>query len=259
MRLESLVVMYGLCTLCACGGDASGSGSADAAGGSGAAGAGGGGSGSGGAGATAGAAATGGASGSGAASGSGGAGATSGASGSGGAGGSSGAGATGGAGGSGGESGSGGGGAAAATGNPCTSFADCGDGYDCNTEAPGGYCLPGAPGGPDSCSLPDYPCPEGTTCSPLPWHAISGVCMKTCSKPEDCRAGYVCGYVELFPGDPTSPMSPDRVCWTVCQPGTDQSCNDDIGSSSLHGTCLPDGTCSCNPGSSKNPDTGRCS
>lgn len=44
----------------------------------------------------------------------------------------------------------------------------------------------------------------------------------------------------------------------VCEPGADQTCNDDPAISSLHGLCLPDGTCECAQGVGKNPDTGRC-
>ncbi len=142
-------------------------------------------------------------------------------------------------------------------GSACRAAADCGPGYDCYTMAPGGYCLPGAPGGPTACREPEVPCPEGTLCSPLPWHAISGVCMAPCERAADCRPGYVCRVVELFPGDAETPSSPGPVCWTVCEVGMDQSCNDNPMISSLHGTCLPDGTCECH-GFEKNPETGRC-
>ena len=143
-------------------------------------------------------------------------------------------------------------------GRACAKAADCGDGYDCNLEAPGGYCMPGAPGGPTACREPEQPCPAGSTCSPLPMHAISGVCLRSCAGPTDCRAGYVCSIVELFPGDSTSPRSPAPVCWTVCQPGADQTCNDSLTISSLHGVCEADGTCTCNGSFEKNPATGRC-
>ena len=143
-------------------------------------------------------------------------------------------------------------------GSACASEEDCGEGYTCYTLAPGGYCLPGAPGGPTACAEPDYPCPDGTVCSPLPWHAISGVCMAACSSTSDCRSGYVCRVVELFPGDEDTPTSPEPVCWTVCVSGMDQTCNDSAYISSLHGTCLPDGTCECYDGFPLNPETGRC-
>jgi len=167
----------------------------------------------------------------------------------------------GGSGGATGDGGSGGGSAGAGslvTGRACTSYTDCGTGYDCYTMAPGGYCMPGGPGGPTGCRDPEQPCPEGTTCSPLPMHAISGVCMLTCATSADCRTGYICNYVELFRGDPGSPSSPNKVCWTACEPGVDQTCNDNPAISSLHGTCQDDGTCLCNSGFTPNPDTGRC-
>jgi hypothetical protein len=144
------------------------------------------------------------------------------------------------------------------TGRACAGDADCGAGYHCYTLAAGGYCLPGAPGGPTACREPEYPCPAGTVCSPIPWHAISGVCMAPCASAADCREGYRCGVVELFPGEPETPRSAEPVCWTVCELGMDQMCNDDPRISSLHGRCLRDGTCECLAGYPKNPETGRC-
>lgn len=44
----------------------------------------------------------------------------------------------------------------------------------------------------------------------------------------------------------------------VCEPGRDQTCNDDPAISSLHGRCLPNGTCECSDGIAKNAATGRC-
>ena len=44
----------------------------------------------------------------------------------------------------------------------------------------------------------------------------------------------------------------------ACTPGRDSTCNDDPAISSLHGTCRPDGTCSCILGPGLNPATGRC-
>jgi hypothetical protein len=38
----------------------------------------------------------------------------------------------------------------------------------------------------------------------------------------------------------------------------DQTCNDDVAISSLHGVCKPDGTCECKAEFAKNPATGRC-
>lgn len=44
----------------------------------------------------------------------------------------------------------------------------------------------------------------------------------------------------------------------VCTPGQDWTCNDNPTISSIHGTCLPDHSCSCSMGSVWNPATGRC-
>jgi hypothetical protein len=47
-----------------------------------------------------------------------------------------------------------------------------------------------------------------------------------------------------------------RACAT-CEPGQDQTCNDDPTISSLWGRC-EQGQCVCNDGFAVNPDTGRC-
>ncbi len=144
------------------------------------------------------------------------------------------------------------------TGRACRTPAECGAGYDCNAEVPGGYCMVGAAGGAMACRDPQIPCPADTVCSPLPWHQISGVCLRPCDAASPCREGYFCNYLQAFPGDPSGARSPVPVCWTVCQPGTDQSCNDSPIISSLHGTCEANGTCTCHFGAGKNPSTGRC-
>ncbi|MBT3217505.1 MAG: hypothetical protein HN348_00300 [Proteobacteria bacterium] len=43
-----------------------------------------------------------------------------------------------------------------------------------------------------------------------------------------------------------------------CTYGADQTCNDNLAISSLHGTCNEDGTCTCADGFDKNPQTGLC-
>jgi hypothetical protein len=143
------------------------------------------------------------------------------------------------------------------TGRPCDMDGGCVTGYTCWLTAPGGYCLVGPP---TACSDASE-CPAGTTCSPLPMSQISGVCLLTCTGPADCRAGYACDYVYLFPGEPGSPRSDVPVCWTapVCTYGMDQTCNDNPLSSSIHGYCQPDGTCICKAGFELNPATGKCS
>ena len=150
------------------------------------------------------------------------------------------------------------GGTPSAPGAACDRIDACGDALTCFDEPPGGYCLPGQAGSPHACREPELPCPVGTACSPLPYHAIAGVCLATCDGDADCRPGYLCRFVELFPGDSTSPRSARPVCWIACQPGVDQSCNQDPVISSLRGTCLPDGSCACADGSPADPDSGRC-
>jgi hypothetical protein len=143
-------------------------------------------------------------------------------------------------------------------GRACASTPDCGSGYSCYTLAPGGYCVGIGSSGTPYCTMSASTCPAGTTCSPLPWHQISGLCLRTCAATAECRAGQQCNYVELFPGDPTAPRSAERVCWTACEVGMDQTCNDSPIISSIHGTCQPDGSCKCTGTWAKNPETGRC-
>jgi hypothetical protein len=56
---------------------------------------------------------------------------------------------------------------------------------------------------------------------------------------------------------PPDLVSPDAAA-RVCTPGQDSTCNDNPSISSLHGKCLPDGTCSCTIGPGLNPATGKC-
>jgi hypothetical protein len=142
------------------------------------------------------------------------------------------------------------------TGRPCDLDGGCAAGYTCWLMPPGGYCLVGPP----TACWDSSECPTGTACSPLPMSEISGVCLRTCQSQADCRQGYACDYVYLFPGEPGSPRSEVPVCWTapVCTYGMDQTCNDNPLISSLHGYCQPDGTCICKDGYEKNPSTGMC-
>jgi hypothetical protein len=97
----------------------------------------------------------------------------------------------------------------------CTTDADCGEGHQCydyrqsSTWVPDGYCLLRGGG----CMLRND-CPPGTRCAPLPFAEIPGVCMLACDDDADCREGYACQTVELFPGDPEGPQSDGTVCWT---------------------------------------------
>jgi hypothetical protein len=98
-------------------------------------------------------------------------------------------------------------------GGACSGDADCGSGYSCmKTESadlpvPDGYCVPKT-----SCS--GVPCPAGTVCALIPYATIPGICMVACSGDSECRHGYHCYVVQQFPGIPTSPASPGKVCWT---------------------------------------------
>jgi len=97
----------------------------------------------------------------------------------------------------------------------CDVDGDCGAGYRCfnnhtgSTWVPDGYCLLAM-----SACMKDNECPEGTLCSPLPWAQIPGVCLLACRDDSDCRKGYSCGAVELFPGEKDSPATSGKVCWS---------------------------------------------
>lgn len=88
----------------------------------------------------------------------------------------------------------------------CTTNAECEMGNQCYIPAPGGYCTL-------FCTNNDE-CPAGSVCSPIPLSRVSGACMKTCGGAADCRNGYACAVVYLFPGDVNSPSSKVPVCWT---------------------------------------------
>ena len=55
-----------------------------------------------------------------------------------------------------------------------------------------------------------------------------------------------------------APASATQKPEHACTFGLDQSCNDDPLVSSKRGACNQDGTCSCNPGYSQSPTTGKC-
>jgi len=96
-----------------------------------------------------------------------------------------------------------------AIGRACSNDQDCSSVQRCYTGVPGGYCMSKRP-----CRLDEHACPGGSVCSPLPNASIPGVCLATCTGADDCRPGYDCGVVELFPGEPSSPRSTTKVCWT---------------------------------------------
>jgi hypothetical protein len=144
-----------------------------------------------------------------------------------------------------------------AAGNACATASDCGSGFACSDAAPAGYCVPLSATGSSVCNVSASICPAGTTCAPVPWSQVPGVCMRTCTTTSECRVGQECNAVQLFPGDPNSPQSAEKVCWPACSPGMDQTCNDNPILSSIHGACQPDGSCVCGTWG-KNPETGRC-
>ena len=99
------------------------------------------------------------------------------------------------------------------TGRDCESDRDCGKGYRCHDSptgsawVPDGYCIAAI------VCMGGNTCPPGTLCSPLPWAQIPGVCLRECAGDADCRTGFSCRFVELFPGEADSPRSPGTVCW----------------------------------------------
>ncbi len=92
-------------------------------------------------------------------------------------------------------------------GRPCTKPTDCSSGgeFQCQLSVPDGYC--------SMWCAKDAECPAGSLCAPMPLSRVSGTCMTACSTSNDCRPGYVCEIVELFPGQPNVPKSSGPVCW----------------------------------------------
>jgi hypothetical protein len=58
--------------------------------------------------------------------------------------------------------------------------------------------------------------------------------------------------------EPSDGGSPTALPSAVCTPGADQTCNDDLTISSLHGRCNPDSTCTCGQSFAKSSSTGKC-
>ncbi len=79
-------------------------------------------------------------------------------------------------------------------GDPCTTKAECGGQICINREyTPGGYCS-------QQCTLgDDRTCPAGTTCIRDGQARDNPACFRTCSSPNDCRAGYECKAVKDNP------------------------------------------------------------
>jgi hypothetical protein len=109
-------------------------------------------------------------------------------------------------------------------GDGCRTAEDCGPGYLCDVDVPGGYCLLAVGHTPRPCSggnaaepaRDDHaPCPAGTRCSLLPRRAIEGVCLRACATAADCNPGQACAVLRLFPSEADSPRGPHPVCWAA--------------------------------------------
>jgi hypothetical protein len=96
------------------------------------------------------------------------------------------------------------------------------------------------------------------TCNESPIYSwIAGTCQSngTCV----CASGFVLnssGLCALASRDAGPDVTPDAK--GVCTPGLAPSCNDDPISAAVMGVCQPNGTCVCNNGYEKNPNTGKC-
>ncbi len=112
--------------------------------------------------------------------------------------------------------------------------------------------------GCNSAATKCVPAPSGDTCTPGSdvgcgcgcgndgMIECTGGIPPTCNADTDCGAtcsGFVCSGHQCVP-------------W-VCNPGTDEMCNDDAGMSALAGSCNADGTCACKTGFTRKID-GKC-
>lgn len=92
-------------------------------------------------------------------------------------------------------------------GTGCGADVDCGDGYFCATNTPGGYCS----------RLCDHtrPCPAGSDCIS---QGSSSVCLATCDGPADCRnSDYLCHEGHCLPACQSDDDCPIR---NVCDTGS---------------------------------------
>ncbi len=77
-------------------------------------------------------------------------------------------------------------------GDECDTNADCAAaGLECDTTAPGGYCLKGG-------CWDDSDCPEDGVC--VRFENQDRYCMQACDEDSDCRSGYAC--IRDLPGEP---------------------------------------------------------
>jgi hypothetical protein len=92
-------------------------------------------------------------------------------------------------------------------------------------------------------------------------------CRSVQDFPNDCLVG-ACGCAPQNSHPVATCTCPPSTCFmaehgcvpaTSCTPGMDHSCNANPAVSSLRGHCNPDMTCTCVPGSTLNPATGKCS
>lgn len=71
-------------------------------------------------------------------------------------------------------------------GDPCTVNTDCGSAVCMNKSfAPGGLCSL-------ACTVGGTACPAGSTCVKGVIDGDTPGCLRTCTKDEECRSGYVC-------------------------------------------------------------------
>jgi hypothetical protein len=120
---------------------------------------------------------------------------------------------------------------------------DTGSGHDAGAANDGvAACISGCARGQITCSTPD---------PPVGWR---------CSGPGiNSAARFVDAGCTSVPINSVAWCCPDTfLSRCVCTPGQDWTCNDDPAISSIHGTCLPDSTCSCSMGSGLNPASGKC-
>lgn len=82
-------------------------------------------------------------------------------------------------------------------GSPCAVAADCGAGFTCLTDHPGGYCS-------KVCDIKkhDADCPAASICA---FDGMLGECHKNCATVSDCRmGGYICSPASTDPAMPAS-------------------------------------------------------
>jgi hypothetical protein len=143
-------------------------------------------------------------------------------------------------------------------GSPCAADGSCGGGTNdagnvitqaCTLSAPMTvYCDTDSTCAPYGATC--YIAPPGTA-EPSNYCECPACGGNIAATPRTCGAGLGCNN-----------QNPDvsGVCvHAPCTFGQDQTCNDDPGISSIHGTCNANGTCTCTSPSKLVPSTGKCS